>query len=382
MKALSLLGFCLSLLVAIPTVAADRFVSFKPQTNGLALFTKSQSSIDILYDNDDHKGVKIALDNLCSDFNSVGNVKPRIVNTANSNVKIIVGSLDKSSVIKELVKDGKLDGSLLKGKREKFIITTLHNPLKDIKGDVLLIAGSDKRGTIYGIYELSEQMGVSPWYWWADVPVRHHDAVYIKRGVYTDGEPKVKYRGLFINDEEPSFGGWSRKKFGGYNSKMYTHLFELILRLRGNYLWPAMWNSAFNEDDSMNPVLADEYGIIMGTSHHEPMMRAHREYTRRRDKIGPWDYAVNKARIYSFFTEGIERNKNFENLITIGMRGDGDTAMGADDSTNMQTLKEVIKGERKIIEKAYGKPASEVPQMWAIFTEVQRYYDALPFQTT
>lgn len=376
MKSLkSIIFFVLAAFTPFFAFAAEQFVSFSSQDRALALFTQSGKSLSILCDSSDHKGVKIALGNLCRDFGSVGGVTARIVSSPSGETKIIAGSIDKSSFIKRLIKEGKLDSSLLQGRREKFIITTLHNPL-DIKGDVLLIAGSDKRGTIYGIYELSQQMGVSPWYWWADAPVRHHEAVYIKQGTYTDGEPKVRYRGLFINDEEPSFGGWAKKKFGGYNSKMYCHLFELILRLRGNYLWPAMWNSAFNEDDPKNPLLADEYGIIMGTSHHEPMMRAHKEYTRRRDKVGPWDYAVNKTRIDSFFTEGIERNKHFENLITIGMRGDGDRAMGANDSVNMQTLRNVIQGERGIIAKAYGRPASDVPQMWAIFTEVQRYYDA------
>ncbi len=111
------------------------------------------------------------------------------------------------------------------------------------------------------------------------------------------------------------------------NSKMYTHMFELLLRLKANYLWPAMWSSNFNEDDPMNPCLADEYGIVMGTSHHEPMMRSHHEYRKRREEIGPWDYMTNRARIDSFFYEGMERNKNYENLVTIGMRGDGDVAM-------------------------------------------------------
>lgn len=367
---------CLFLLSASLAFAADRFVSFTPRNGALTLFSDGNADFGIFVDSVDHKGVMIALDNLCEDFNRVGGFKPAIANNADGRTRIIVGSYDKSPVVRSLAEKGAIDAEWLKDKREKFIITTIHNPFGN-DGDVLLIAGSDKRGTIYGIYELSKQMGVSPWYWWADAPVAHLSAVYINKGVYTDGEPKVKYRGLFINDEEPSFGGWSRAKFGGYNSKMYSHLFELILRLRGNYLWPAMWNSAFNEDGPMNPVLADEYGVIMGTSHHEPMMRSHQEYLRRHWEVGPWDYATNKDRIDKFFTEGIERNKGFENLITIGMRGDGDVAMGSgNDAENMKTLHKVIDGERAIIEKAYGKPASEVPQLWAIFTEVQRYYDA------
>lgn len=125
----------------------------------------------------------------------------------------------------------------------------------------------------------------------------------MRPGRYTDGEPTVKYRGIFINDEWPSFGGWATNCFGGVNSKMYATLFELLLRLKANYLWPAMWASAFNEDDPESPAVADRYGIVMGTSHHEPMMRAHKEYTRRREEVGPWDYTVNKGRLDRFFRE-------------------------------------------------------------------------------
>ena len=153
-------------------------------------------------------------------------------------------------------------------------------------------------------------------------------------------------------------------------------MFELLLRLKANYLWPAMWDSRFNEDDPESPRLADEYGIVMGTSHHEPMMRAHKEYVYRKDSIGPWDYSVNKNRLDHFFREGMERNARYENLVTIGMRGDGDVAMGkGNDQDNMKTLANVIKGQRKIIKDIYGREDG-VPQLWAIFTEVQRYYDA------
>ena len=157
---------------------------------------------------------------------------------------------------------------------------------------------------------------------------------------------------------------------------MYAHLFELLLRLKANYFWPAMWATAFNEDDPENPALADRYGIVMGTSHHEPMMRAHKEYTKRREEVGAWDYATNKKNLDKFFRDGLERNKRFDNLITIGMRGDGDVAMGkGDDEENMKVLRDVVAGQRQIIKEVYGKDPSEVPQLWAIFTEVQRYYD-------
>ncbi len=281
---------------------------------------------------------------------------------------IIAGTIGKSPIIDRLIKKGLLDVDSVRGQWESFVI--------DNVGDNLVIAGSDKRGTIYGIYEVSRLIGVSPWHYWADVPARRSDTAVYSRGRYVQPSPKVRYRGIFINDEWPSFGGWCVNRFGGVNSKAYAHVFELLLRLKANYLWPAMWDTAFNEDDEECPRLADEYGIVMGTSHHEPMMRAHKEYTRRRDSIGPWDYASNAGRIGSFFRYGMERNSGYDNLVTIGMRGDGDVAMGrGDDEDNMATLRDVIRAQRDIISDVYGRPDS-VPQLWAIFTEVQRYYDA------
>ncbi len=146
----------------------------------------------------------------------------------------------------------------------------------------LLIVGADRRAAVFGTYDLSAKIGVSPWYWFADVPVRTQSNVFITAGSRVDA-PKVKYRGFFINDEDPAFGSWAKKKFGGINAEMYAHVFELLLRLKGNYLWPAMWpQKAFNDDDPQNMIVADAMGVVMGTSHHEPMMRAHDEWRRRK----------------------------------------------------------------------------------------------------
>ena len=215
----------------------------------------------------------------------------------------------------------------LKGKTEKYIIKTI--------GQQIVIAGSDKRGTVYGIYELSQQMGVSPWYYWADVPVVKREQLWAKRGEYTDGEPAVRYRGLFLNDEAPCLTSWVKNTFGtNYGDhRFYEKVFELILRLKGNYLWPAMWSWAFYADDPENSRLADQMGIIMGTSHHEPMARNHQEYARRRSEWGPWNYQTNQQRLDQFFREGIERMKGTDDLVTIGMRGDGDEAMSEDADT-------------------------------------------------
>ena len=344
------------LLGVISTVdAAEQFVKFdKASAENALLLTGTKDTIR--YSPSDWKGVKMAVANLRHDLRSV---------TGSEYAPVVVATVEKSEIAKKYPKQSKQ----LKGKWEQYLIFT-------DKGQ-LVILGSDKRGTIYGIYELSRQIGVSPWYWMADAPIQHHDQLYVLPGTYTDGEPKVKYRGIFINDEWPSFGGWCGNQFGGINSKAYSHIFELLLRLKANYFWPAMWGSRFNEDDPKSPQLADDMGIVMGTSHHEPMMRAHKEYVRRKAEVGPWDYAQNPERIEKFFTDGLKRNSKYENIITIGMRGDGDVAMGnGKDEDNIKTLGKVIEAQRRIIKDCYGKPASSVPQLWAIFTEVQRYYDA------
>ena len=353
MKRFIVFSFLIVSFCSLTARAAERFVSFNTVNDGFLL---CPSNGTITYDDNDWEGVKIAIRNLQNDLKAV---------TGSDKANIVIGTVGKSKYLKSY---GKITKAL-KGKWEQYIITT--------DGDKLIIAGSDKRGTIYGIYELSRQIGVSPWYWMANAPIAKHDRIYVSRGEYTDGEPAVKYRGIFINDEWPSFGTWCNTHFGGINSKAYSKIFELLLRLKANYLWPAMWDSRFNEDDPLSPKVADEMGIVMGTSHHEPMMRAHKEYVTRKDSVGPWDYAMNPNRLDKFFTEGIERNKSYENIITMGMRGDGDVAMGAgNDADNMETLSKVIASQRNIINKVYGKPASSVPQLWAIFTEVQRYYDA------
>jgi len=345
---------------------------------------KDGKAAAIVVDEQDWKGVIRAANDLSDDVRKVTGTKapllsPQLGGTPKAQQLlpqsgeagrglILIGTIGKSRLIDRLIKQKKLDVKKIKGHWEAYII--------DVVDGNLVIAGNDKRGTIYGIYEISRRIGVSPWYWMADAPVIHKDEVWYHGYGHDYDWPAVKYRGIFINDEWPSFGTWCQKHFGGVNSKAYEKIFELLLRLKANYFWPAMWATAFNEDDPESPRLADEMGIVMGTSHHEPMMRSHREYLKRKEQVGPWDYATNKDRVDKFFREGMERNKAYDNLVTIGMRGDGDVAMGkGDDQENMRTLQNVIKGQRKIIKDIYGREDA-VPQLWAIFTEVQRYYDA------
>ena len=363
----------ISLLMLLPigAQAADQFVTFDPAGACMPLATEGKA-VEMAVSSEDHKGVLIAAENLTEDFLRVTGQKGTINGEATAQTKIIIGSIDKSPLVKQLVKNKKIDGKSLDGKREMFLITTIDNAEG---GKTMVIAGSDKRGTIYGIYELSEQMGVSPWYWWADVPVEKHTSLYIKPGTYTDGEPAVYYRGIFLNDEAPCLTTWVKNTYGtNYGDhNFYAQVFELILRLKGNFLWPAMWSWAFYADDPLNGKTADEMGVIIGTSHHEPMARNHQEWARKRRQYGKWDYTTNKETLDQFFREGIERMKDTEDLVTIGMRGDGDAAMS--DDVNVKLLEDIVENQRKIIKDVTGRPAKETPQVWALYKEVLQYYE-------
>ena len=350
-----------ALLSAMSMSAAERFVSFQQGD----LLINGNDKVEIYMDANDCRGVSYAANALVKDIRNVSGSQATI--TSNRKATILVGTIGHSAAIDQLIKQKRINGNLLKGKREKFIITVVDNQL--------VIAGSDRRGTIYGIYELSQQMGVSPWYDWADVPVEHHDSIFVNRGTYTDGEPAVRYRGIFLNDEAPCLTSWVKNTYGtGYGDhRFYQRVFELVLRLRGNMMWPAMWGWAFYADDAENEKTADEMGVVMSTSHHEPMARNHQEYARNRKGWGPWNYQKNKANLQKFFREGIERMKGTEQIVTIGMRGDGDEAMSEEADTRLMT--NIINDQRKIIADVTGKKASETPQVWALYKEVLDYYD-------
>lgn len=359
-----------ALLTTISMSAADRFVNFKQGD----LLLNANNRVEIYMDTNDCKGVSYAAHALLKDIKSVSGATATLTSDAGFLKKadtvrpaIIVGTIGHSAAIDQLVKQKRINGNLLKGKREKFIITLIDGQL--------VIAGSDRRGTIYGIYELSQQMGVSPWYDWADVPIEHHDSIFVNRGTYSDGEPAVRYRGIFLNDEAPCLTSWVKNTYGtGYGDhRFYQRVFELVLRLRGNMMWPAMWGWAFYADDPENEKTADEMGVVMSTSHHEPMARNHQEYARNRKGWGPWNYQKNKANLQKFFREGIERMKGTEQIVTIGMRGDGDEAMSEEADTKLMT--NIINDQRKIIADVTGRKASETPQVWALYKEVLDYYD-------
>lgn len=330
------------------------------------------SSASLYFSSKDFSGVHRVLKQLQNDIKSVTGAEPLFyTDTVPSGKEIVIaGTIGKNPLLDKLIENNKINVDEIKGRWETFIIQIIENPFPSVDR-ALVIAGSDKRGTIFGIYDLSENIGVSPWYWWADVPVIHKKNLFVLPGSHSLGEPKVKYRGIFINDEAPALSGWVNEKFGGFNSKFYDKVFELILRLKGNFLWPAMWGNAFYVDDPENPKLADEYGVVIGTSHHEPMMRAHAEWAKFGS--GPWNYEKNENTLKDFWKTGIERMGSNESLITVGMRGDGDEPMT--ENANIALLERIIKDQRKIISDVTKKDASTVPQVWALYKEVQDYYD-------
>jgi len=362
-------------LLIVPHVYAQApgetaYISVKKGSGYFPLAVNGHDAPIVYSSSTEYPGVVIALKSLQADILSVIKTSPQLLDGKIAKQIVLVGTLGKNALIDGLVAQHKLNVSAIAGKWEAHITQVVQNPMPGVK-QALVIAGSDKRGTIYGIYGLSAQIGVSPWYWWADVPVKTQKTLYVIPGKYVDGGPAVKYRGIFINDEAPSFSGWAKEKFGGVNHLLYVKMFELILRLKGNYLWPAMWNNAFNDDDKLDPVLADEYGVVMGTSHHEPMDRAQQEW--KRYGTGAWDYDTNGPELRDFWRKGIENMGDKETIVTIGMRGDGDKPMTV--GSNIALLEKIVSDQRSIIADVMHKDAAQTPQMWALYKEVQDYYD-------
>lgn len=367
---LVLLLFLIGLSTNSYAINPEKYVVNQASAGNFPLVSKGKTA-SILVDDKDYVGVLKVAAHLENDIFQVSDLHPkRIKKIAEAeDFVVIIGTLGKSKIINQLAKQGKITTIELQGKWEKFTTQIVENPFKGIK-KALVIAGSDKRGTIYGIYDLSNQIGISPWYYWADVPVKKQSELHVLPGTHSQGESKVKYRGIFINDEAPALSGWAFEKFGGFNSKFYDKVFELILRMKGNYLWPAMWGRMFYVEDLQNAVLADEYGIVMGTSHHEPLTRAHAEWGKSN---GKWDFNTNSEALIKFWKDGIMRMENKETIVTVGMRGDGDEPMT--EGTAIELLENIVKTQRNIIAEVTKKPAEATPQMWALYKEVQDYYD-------
>ncbi len=360
-------------------------------------FTLSASGnpVPLCVSSKDFAGVRLILGRyLSNDIAQVTGTVPEVFVDKIPAVKeiAIIGTIGKSPIVDELIAKKKIDVKDIAGKWEAFVIQTVKKPFPGVER-ALVIAGSDKRGTIYGMFDVSEKIGVSPWYWWADIPAKQHKDLYVLPGRYTAGPPSVKYRGIFLNDEWPALTNWIIAKYGtiqpgtdppippgvgNYGHEFYERIFEVLLRLKANYLWPAMWNNAFNEDDSLNPRLADEYGIVMGTSHQEPMLRAQKEWDRRyKETRGSWNYAKYPKVMENFWREGIRRNRNYESIMTMGLRGADDTPMApGGPKANMSLLERIVKVQRAIIAEEVNPDVTKVPQMWCLYKEVQDFYNA------
>jgi hypothetical protein len=342
----------------------------------------------------DHAGVIRVVDDLQADLEAATGVRPQVVHDepagdggsapwarqpAGRNV-VLIGTIGKSPLIDRIVAAGKLNVRGVAGRWETTIEQVVDNPLPGVRR-AFVIAGSDQRGTIYGAYDLSKRIGVSPWRFWDDVPVPHRDAVYILPGRHSQGTPEVKYRGFFINDENPATGTWAPGYFGpgkapgypgGLNASYYAEVFETMLRLRANYLWPAVWGRAFAEDDPLNHATASFYGVVMGTSHEAPMMRGIEEWNRHPTGTGEWSFRRNADAIKAYWRDGAQRMKDqdIEGVITLGMRGNGDVSLP--DGDGIDLMSSIIDSQRQILRDT---GLIGAPQVQTLYKEVQRYWD-------
>ncbi|MFP4511213.1 MAG: glycosyl hydrolase 115 family protein, partial [Spirochaetaceae bacterium] len=333
--------------------------------------------LSFVYEPDEFSGVLKIARNVAQDVERVFGFTPTIVQHEPGTTPVIVfGTLGKNRAIESLERSGTIKLSDIRGKREVYGFFVLE--------DRIVIAGSDKRGAIYGLFHFSELLGVSPLVNWADVrPRRRTYFEFTHSDSIISREPSVKFRGFFINDEWPAFGNWARHNFGGCNADMYEQIFDLLLRMKGNYLWPAMWASRFSDDGPglASAERADELGVVMGSSHHEPCCRAGEEYRHLR---GPdsnygdaWSFLQNRSGITKFWEDGLIRNGGFENVITVGMRGEADTKILSQDATlqdNIDLLRDVITTQNSLIRKHVNSDLKQVPRMLALYKEVEDYF--------
>lgn len=352
-------------------------ISYEPNDEWFSLVT-SDKSTSIYIDDTDYKVVATAARHFADDIKMVTSQEITI-STSEKNIAeyaVIIGTIGRNRQIDKIIENKKLDVTSIEGKWESCIIATIEQPLPGIR-KALVIAGSDRRGTAYGVFTLSEAMGVSPWYWWADVHPTKRKQLFVEPGIFIQGPPSVKYRGIFINDE--GFGGlnvWARKTYeteiGDIGPKTYAKVFELMLRLKANYCWPAMHacTKPFYSYPQ-NPVVADQYAIVIGTSHCEQM---HCNTMTEWDvtKQGAWNYKINPGRIQDFWEDRIRLTQNYENIYTLGMRGTEDIEMeGAESIKDMVDItQQTIADQRGILEKSINAEIESIPQVLCTYKEV------------
>ncbi|HSU50435.1 MAG TPA: glycosyl hydrolase 115 family protein, partial [Segetibacter sp.] len=366
-------------LVAQPQ-SVNHIVTDKDTGGGFHLYTNT-SVADILVDSGDDKTVLLAAGLFADDIKRVTGFKPGIRNKLSSLSKnyVLAGSIENSRLIKDLISRHLINVDSVKGKWESCLIQVIDKPFKGVDR-VLVIAGSDRRGTAYGLLEISKQMGVSPWYYFADVPVEKRKSILISSGRHIMNSPSVQYRGIFINDEMWGIRPWAEKTLAPHDStglgpSAYRKIFELLLRLKANYLWPAMHQdtrpfNGFRE----NKLVADSFAIVMGSSHIEPMLRNNMRGAEWDSAYPgePFDYVKNREHIYKYWEDRVKENGKYENIYTLGKRGQDDEP---GKEVTVSVLEQVIADQRNILKNGVNNDVSKVPQILIPYTEVLNLYN-------
>ncbi|HEY4784656.1 MAG TPA: glycosyl hydrolase 115 family protein [Bacteroidales bacterium] len=379
--------FCIVLIFSGSSCLEAQINVSDHSVSGAFELVQGKNAADIFIDPADAEVVRIAAEALKSDIELVTGIAPTIQSGAEkiSSNPVIIGTIGHSALIDQLDKSGKLSLDRVRGKWETFSITMVDQPLKGVR-KALVIAGSDRRGTSYGVFELSRIMGVSPWVWWADVTPAHKDALYVT-GTSVEGPPSVKYRGIFLNDEDWGLQPWAARNMDtdikDIGPKTYAKIFELLLRLKANFIWPAMHpcTKAFYYYPG-NPKVADKYAIVVGSSHCEPILRDNvfewaENYEQEYGvKPGEWRYDAYKEQIYRYWEDRAKQSSTYESVYTVGMRGVHDGSMPGPKSKpeKIKLLDQIIVDQRNILEKSKDKPANQIPQIFCPYKEVLQLY--------
>lgn len=371
------------LTVWVPCVQAKQIQVFD-QSSANVFALAGDSACDILTDAEDAAVVGIAARLLAEDVEQVTGKKPNVLSgLTQARQLVVVGSIGKSRFINRLIESGKLDVSSIQGHWESYVMTKVVQPFDGV-AEAWVIAGSDRRGTAYGVFSLSDSIGVSPWTWWADVPVQHKAKLYIADQTVVQGPPSVKYRGIFINDEDWGLKPWSARNFetdlGDIGPKTYAKVCELLLRLKGNMFAPAMHSctGAFYSH-AESKVVADQYGIIITTAHCEPLLfnnAAKSEWDTERD--GEWNYLTNKSTLLKKLDDRVREASPYENIYTMGMRGIHDEGLRGNlsESQQVDVLRRVMVDQRRILTTYLDDPIEKIPQIFVPYKETLDLYEA------
>lgn len=371
----------LSALVAVSAGRAQVAVHEKsPKTKYAFTLASPRQTAAILYDASDAAVVKRAAELFAADVEAVTGRYPRVTSAAGeTGPAVIVGTVGGSALIRRLAEAGKIDTAPLEGAWERYLIQTVANPLPGIR-KALVIAGSDRRGAAYGLFTLSELIGVSPWYWWADVPVKKHAALHVDAPPTYSQTPSVRYRGIFLNDEDWGLTPWASQTFeperGNIGPRTYAKVCELLLRLKANYLAPAMHpvSTSFNQIPE-NKLVADTFAIVMGSTHCEPLLlNTASEWDTQ--TMGPWNYDKNKEGINRVLTQRVRENSPYENVYTLALRGLHDGAMSTTLPMHekVRMLQQALLDQRRILAENIDRPVETVPQAFTPYKEVLEIY--------